>query len=31
MRLVQRSVIFHYNLKGHGYKQIHTKLVASYG
>jgi hypothetical protein len=27
----QKSVIFHYRLKGHGYKRIQTKLVATYG
>jgi hypothetical protein len=31
MDVVQRSVIFHSYLKGHGYERIHTKLVATYG
>jgi hypothetical protein len=28
---VQRSLIFHYCPKGHGYKRIHTKLVTTHG
>jgi hypothetical protein len=28
--LVQRFVMFHYRLKGHGDKRIHPKLAAAY-
>jgi hypothetical protein len=31
MAAVQRAVIYRSRLKGHDYKRIHTKLVATYG